>query len=102
MKACFQIAECSFSSAKIAKKNKLNKVVLNKVVKNKQLFTETTINQLFTHNKPLDKTWSLQEAEGWRHRNLAEVYPLGIKHLESPKTVNPSSRSQSVVGDYCF
>ncbi len=32
MKACFQIAECSFSSAKIAKKNKLNKVVLNKVV----------------------------------------------------------------------
>ena len=27
LKACFQIAECSFSSAKIAKKNKLNKVV---------------------------------------------------------------------------
>jgi len=27
MKAGFQIAECSFSSAKIAKKNKLNKVV---------------------------------------------------------------------------
>jgi hypothetical protein len=32
MKAGFQIAECSFSSAKIAKKKKLNKVVLNKVV----------------------------------------------------------------------
>jgi len=32
MKAGFQIAECSFSSAKIAKKNKLNKIVLNKVV----------------------------------------------------------------------
>ena len=28
----FQIAECSKSSAKIAKKSKLNKVVLNKVV----------------------------------------------------------------------
>ena len=46
MKACFQIAECSFSSAKIAKKKQIKQGCLKQCCLKPSFFAETAILRL--------------------------------------------------------